>query len=446
MLHLEFMASLILKLYTSSSLVGGSVVFGMSLPESLALLVRITCADFTWVFQEAVLPTTSFCYLGPISLPMLKVGRVAQWLYYKQPHLPSHSLNSWVGLGAAVNMVRYFDFMLELKQDQNALFSTLLISLAGSETSEPLDSIFGLLGIYAKLRGLERLPRLLKPDYSQPIEKVATWATIHAMRESHSLGVLDRIRHRYEDTEQFSIFPSWAPRWHRGLDMTRDCNVLLQISFEDMTGRAVPDSGVGFNFERSSCLLLQGLRIGTANFVTDVMDEGILQSSDRLIEFLNRLDANVSQLTDETLALSLVHGVSYLKTIATSEDLHGLSILREVTQNKERQAFDILTPNVEQPIVATEYEARKFYVAFKRSSLNRRLFLTSNGSVGSGPAIMQTGDIVVIAGGGWFPIVLRRCGDSEWHLVGTCYLPHICIQGQLRQAKEEGMLEEFRVR
>jgi len=51
----------------------------------------------------------------------------------------------------------------------------------------------------------------------------------------------------------------------------------------------------------------------------------------------------------------------------------------------------------------------------------RRLFVTKSGVPGLGPALMQTGDIVVILPGSPWPIILRPLDNEEYQLVGAAY-------------------------
>ena len=54
--------------------------------------------------------------------------------------------------------------------------------------------------------------------------------------------------------------------------------------------------------------------------------------------------------------------------------------------------------------------------------MNRRLFVTSSGHLGLGPAGMMSGDIVAILFGGNVPYILRPLVNKQWHFVGECYL------------------------
>lgn len=69
--------------------------------------------------------------------------------------------------------------------------------------------------------------------------------------------------------------------------------------------------------------------------------------------------------------------------------------------------------------------------------LHRRLFITSSGHLGLGPASMMSGDIVAVLFGGKVPFVLRRVEDDQWKLVGECYVDGF-MQGEALTTRGEG--------
>lgn len=62
------------------------------------------------------------------------------------------------------------------------------------------------------------------------------------------------------------------------------------------------------------------------------------------------------------------------------------------------------------------------YIASLQRLMNRRLFITSSGNLGLGPANMMRGDTVAILFGGNVPYILRPLEKHQWHFVGECYL------------------------
>lgn len=84
-----------------------------------------------------------------------------------------------------------------------------------------------------------------------------------------------------------------------------------------------------------------------------------------------------------------------------------------------------------QRVIPLEGENRKYYESLVKHSLNRRFFITSNGSLGSGPLEMRENDLVCILFGSKAPVILRRSsraqGCFEW--VGQAYV-HGVMHGE----------------
>jgi hypothetical protein len=72
--------------------------------------------------------------------------------------------------------------------------------------------------------------------------------------------------------------------------------------------------------------------------------------------------------------------------------------------------------------------------------LHRRLFFTSSGQLGLGPANMISGDVVVVLFGGKVPFVLRQVDagsdGAQWRLVGECYVFGI-MDGEMVEGRDE---------
>jgi hypothetical protein len=90
-------------------------------------------------------------------------------------------------------------------------------------------------------------------------------------------------------------------------------------------------------------------------------------------------------------------------------------------------------------------DADCFLLAARFACVRRKLFHTSRGYVGIGPALLQAGDMVCILSGGATPFVLRQDSHSNpskrrFQLVGEAYVHGImhgeaadqCTNGKLR--------------
>jgi hypothetical protein len=73
----------------------------------------------------------------------------------------------------------------------------------------------------------------------------------------------------------------------------------------------------------------------------------------------------------------------------------------------------------------------------------RDFIVTERGFLGLGPMTMKVGDMIVVLLGGNLPFVLRKSSDdSEYSLVGECYV-HGVMDGEAISKKEEKEFEDF---
>jgi len=74
--------------------------------------------------------------------------------------------------------------------------------------------------------------------------------------------------------------------------------------------------------------------------------------------------------------------------------------------------------------------------------LHRRLFFTSSGLLGLGPAGMMSGDVVVVLLGGKVPFVLRQVGGegegAQWRLIGECYVDGVMYGEMVEERDGDG--------
>lgn len=88
-------------------------------------------------------------------------------------------------------------------------------------------------------------------------------------------------------------------------------------------------------------------------------------------------------------------------------------------------------------------KAGRFKGVINGAGAGRKLFITTKGYVGLGPAQMCTMDVVIIAYGGRTPYVLRPVRDTEeFTLVGDCYIQGL-MHGEVVQTVPEPTVEWF---
>ena len=73
-------------------------------------------------------------------------------------------------------------------------------------------------------------------------------------------------------------------------------------------------------------------------------------------------------------------------------------------------------------------------------NIGRRAFITSNGHLGIGPAILEEGDLVVIICGMEVPMLLRSCDGGVYMLIGEAYVDGI-MDGEAMENSSISMFE-----
>lgn len=87
--------------------------------------------------------------------------------------------------------------------------------------------------------------------------------------------------------------------------------------------------------------------------------------------------------------------------------------------------------------------ASRFDASRVATGHGRKLFVTTQGRVGIGPALMTTTDVIIIAYGGETPYVLRQIPDTqEYLLIGDCYI-HNLMDGTATPKEDDPPAEWF---
>lgn len=86
--------------------------------------------------------------------------------------------------------------------------------------------------------------------------------------------------------------------------------------------------------------------------------------------------------------------------------------------------------------------AVQFDASWGLTGTGRRLFVTTQGRVGIGPALMTTTDVIIFAYGGETPYVLRPVGTQEYLLLGDCYI-HNLMDGTEELKEDDPFAEWF---
>lgn len=276
------------------------------------------------------------------------------------------------------------------------------------------------MGLYQKfLLRNKILPQRLVPNYDKSLRHVLCNATKLAIEELRRLDPLLYVCHRSTDELEHDPLPTWVPKWHRKQDLHLDHFPLNYSGFqasqqsEPWIQPAETDS--------LEILIVDGFSLDTVQNLTKAFTEVALLTSDQLLALLQSAESLLVGKSDmqgqleHTLVASLDH-----QRIPMSQD-QSIRGYRALTKHlASRSAI----PSFENHENDGEINAGgAYHEALCRWLRNRCFFVTKLGYIGTGPRVMQRGDLVTILNGAGMPIILRpRRQTGLYAVVGQAYL------------------------
>lgn len=404
-----------------------------------------------WVVQEASLARSNICHCGPYSFDLHALLRVAKWIWTKR---------EFVDLGLFANAQRVLSRAWRISdfadkqcgwfhharskgwfQDHEGGSESrgaecspthhMLTVLRNFACSQPIDHVFGLLGLYREFSGSE-LPVLLRPDYSKSVEDVFIDATRQAILEGQDLMPFHDIYHRsgHSEDEGGLALPSWVPQWHRPWNLEMDPTPLHRgfKASGEWTLSSIGSFGSGLK-----TITLEGIFVdGVEGARVDAATERFLDKSMTGL-FLNEVEAMVKDYTaandhlrasdrpndpQTAIATTLCSEESAERELVTSDDLEGYGELKAYfTASKGHDKPDLSIKGAPPEL----RRAARYSEACWRACYRRKFFITAAGRIGIGPQTMEVGDVLVVLYGGEWPFVLRPCGE-QYELVGLSYV------------------------
>ncbi|KAK4494427.1 hypothetical protein PRZ48_014725 [Zasmidium cellare] len=384
-----------------------------------------------WVVQEASLASLNLCHFGTYSFDLLTLLRVAKWLWTKREHVDlgyfadAHRVlaRAWrisdfadkeCGWFHHARAKGWFKSSGDGEAPEVSLTHHLLTELRNFACSQPVDHVFGLLGLYREFSGHE-LPGLLRPDYSKSVVEVFTDATRQAILEGENLVPFHDIYHRREgeEGEDGLDLPSWTPQWHQPWNISLDPTPLHR------------------GFKASEDCTLSSIGLVDRGLKTISLEGEFL---DKIEDMVNKHSKAKGKHEDfqTALAITLCAEESSSRALATPEDLQGYIDLKSYFTNPDAPPLGLKdSPSTLMP-------AARYSEASWRACYRRKFFITAAGRIGIGPQTMEKGDVIVVLYGGEWPFVLRDRGDAEWEMTGLAYVYGIMGGEAVQEAGERG--------
>ncbi|KAK3709817.1 hypothetical protein LTR37_010645 [Vermiconidia calcicola] len=404
-----------------------------------------------WVIQEAVLAKRAICFRGSSSIPLHNVALAAQWIWHRGHGklTPDESTNATHVIGIR-NATEIWD-CLETPYATPKLLSTMLAMAMEFETTNPLDKIYGLLGLLQPW--FLRLDMYIVPDYSISRAELYTLATRAAIKDTGSLGVLGiayrAIGSRPDDDGDDAAMPSWVPRYDWSLNFSSGSPYPIRGPLQGACNGSPLRMRDGAAFP--NVLTVQGVLVDEIrherSFALEAFRSGYKAAGAEI--------AKAWSLTSKPKPSQDAYGhaleMAFAMTLCTGQNAALQDVTHDQTFRRHYAAFceacgDEATKRLRsKSLGALPNEvignAQEYLKAVRQGVSNRKYFITATGRLGMGPKELCRSDKVCLIPGSTVPVVLRKEGGF-WKFLGDAYV-HGLMDGKFFcELEAHGRLEE----
>jgi hypothetical protein len=381
-----------------------------------------------WVYQEALLSSRDcICFVGNQNIGWTELEDAVAYLVNIRgdPSVTFQSLSPESQIGV------YMPLYTKAAR-QRGFYDGMPLFLLASQTlslrsRDPRDRIYGLIGLTIWERRKQRIPLRILPDYHKTIRDCMRDATIVMIEEC---GNLDPIFANLSTTSD----PTWAIQWHEMVEEIGTQEGNLPLAFDDGSKTKYEACGTQtldlYNLTNSNypdSLFLTGHHTATVKAISAVFESRNKTKLEWLQQWVQILDCAIKLTTNSSIRVSPKILVSTLTASCLAggsrsmgdEANHDLEHVFMWLMEKMRPGtFENILPD---PPCLGCNQVQTIRDRIDRVYTNRRLFVTTTGTIGIGPREMQIEDEVVILFGPRMPIVLRT--HLTWKtLVGPAYI------------------------
>jgi hypothetical protein len=329
-------------------------------------------------------------------------------------------------------------------------FLDLLYHTSTQLDSDPRDFVFALLGHPSAQAG-DGL--IIEPNYQRSHWEIYHELAITLLQQSQNLRVLSAVGH-VDEKSLTRDYSSWIPTWERESNICHLGVSGFRCNFVD--AHAGFPRGLQF-IKASKMLQVQGFTFDTIEEYTNEFryTRGSKVAGKSLIDewpigtamALNAFSTMSTQEKLEELVTALVCGwPNYDRSQASkgqSAHFHNscleqslkdfaafrLHMWTRTSHPKHAGPCEILPEGLSAAEEAAKEGVATSFLGDSETMVGgKRLSTTRGGLIGTGPAVLRTGDICCILFGGRIPFLLRPVGSS-YRLVGEAYIRKV-MQGE----------------
>jgi len=278
----------------------------------------------------------------------------------------------------------------------------------GLQVSDSRDVVYAFLGHPTAQRGYGST--VVKADYSKTAEELYKEIAIKGLIKDKNSRVLTAVGHTSPPVRGYP--PSWIPALSKAA---------VAPSFH---GRYKAGSSVPMDVALSDCsnvISIKGFVLDNVSKHTDALRRGIkvLDATHQIIEIIKHVNTHAS--SNPYWGVDLIPG--HLLSPEFYLDKYGNGLVKFYDHSPH---FTLITPEVEELCEPfnkphTKTASHSFFKNPLAFCNNRKVFRTPSGYIGSGPHILESGDLVCILFGADMPFILRR--EEEHHvLIGAAFV------------------------
>lgn len=398
-----------------------------------------------WVVQEAALAREAVVLWADAEIQWISILRTYEWLVQRVRHLmPTGRLliipNAHRRTYAARRRREAKTLHFEENKDLLDPMPTLEVLNAGRtlDVSEPKDGIYAFMSMPTSDKVFADLD--IKPDYRKDVSHLDAYRdfAVRYLCKTQDLDLLSYVEHGDSDLDirdeadglepspSSLSFPSWIPRWDRGLPLIRGVAYWLNVTVPkiEINDSLTSDTPT---IHGGSIIQAKAIILDSIQFVSKIVSWSDTRNAPEYIQEVVSLWREIAPQStrypgphQET---TLNKALAFLTALCRSffdgeygefwESLVGFA--RLLQDDQPTSSIDAYLKNK---------EARRISTFAIKSSQSRRFVLLSRGHYGIAPRTARSGDTCAVIPGTRFPFILRKVVSKEDHylVVGRAYV------------------------
>jgi Heterokaryon incompatibility protein (HET) len=471
-----------------------SLIYGLLTDNMLAIRSIITVQRFPWwrrlwILQEVALASNVWVQFGPLRIPFHRlISEFASVHEVLQRFFERHSDSTTFQLirmstssTYAPSPYTFFDLrkscidlanQLQTRPSSRAApdntdssaskshafkqFAGYIVRFRHHAASEPLDKLYGLLGLVPDFIGQD-----LEPNYDEDVIRMYRRTTAQIIRSSKSLYVLSQAQIELVTAPYASMLPSWVPDWAAELPVDYDWDHAVFREHRERLFNA--SSGTSFEIQThddNRTLVLQGVMI---DIITGSCDLGLrtkdfqqwwqssgecrklagvygfqksageiyIDGSPRNCAYWRTLVNNTISYTGSLDTLNRSYSDSYEYSTSQLEEESGRHQLEYI--DDALLSISLNAAQAEEQGDTATFDTGQIFAHIMRVLYDKVLFVTSHRLMGTGTKELRYGDQVWVLAGGTHAFIIREDDSTPGHhkLVGEAYVEGIMMSGDL---------------